>query len=100
MEFNWTNIIKLTGPVGLIGLIFVFLLDKMFNAEIVALLGSEKMFYILSVLIWGLLIALILAVLKYKNNILSEKRSLATGKNKTVKVTYDNGSTHNGDNNF
>lgn len=96
-EGIWGKVIKITGSVGVVGLLLSIFLNKMFNAEIVELLGSEKIFYLLFVLTCGLLIALIFAVLKYKSKSSPEKHSLEMKENK---VTYNNGSTHNGDNNF
>lgn len=100
MDKAWTDIIKVTGAVGVIGLLISLLLPYLFSEQIVGLLGSEKMFYLIVVLVCGLLIALIVSILKSKESKpQSSKDESPKAPNKKIDVTY-NESTHNGDNNF
>jgi len=100
MDKAWIKIISITGAVGVVGLLFSILMNNMFNSEIVTLLGSEKLFYILILLICGFTMALIIAIMKPKGETQSVGQSKSSELSKQIDVTYDNGSTHNGDNKF
>jgi phosphotransferase system glucose/maltose/N-acetylglucosamine-specific IIC component len=97
MDKAWTKIITVTGAVGVIGLLFSLLMNHFFNIEIANLLGSEKLFYIIVMIICVFAVAIVLAILKPKDSGVS---SSSNPSSKEIKITYDNESTHNGDNNF
>ena len=100
MDKTWTKIISITGAVGVVGLLFSILMNNVFNTEIVTLLGSEKLFFILVLLVCCFSIALFTAIIKSRGAADADSSNAATESKKNIKVTYDNGSTHNGDNNF
>ena len=99
MDKVWIKIISITGAVGVVGLLISILMTNMFSSEIVNLLGSERLFFILILLICGFLMVLILAIMKPKSETKSVNHTKSTEPSKHIKVKYD-GSTHNGDNNF
>lgn len=96
MDKAWIKIISVTGAVGVIGLLFSTLMLNLFSPEIVSLLGSEKTFYIILLLIGVFAIGLVIAILKPKK--LAETSSTAAP-NKKIDIKYES-STHNGDNRF
>lgn len=100
MDKTWIKIISITGSVGVVGLIFVTLMKKFFNAEIINLLGSGEFFYILVLLICGLIIIMLFAIMKSKAVQQDASSSKSSASNKDVDINYTGGSTHNGDNNF
>ena len=81
--------IKVTGSVGVIGLIFSILVKLIFQHEIITLFGSDRMFYIVVLIISILGAAIIIAVLKGSK---PDKGS--------PKVVYKGNSKHEGDNRF
>jgi hypothetical protein len=94
-----TAISKTKSAVGVVGILFVFLTTYIFSDEIISLFGSEKMFYLTVLLIVVFFIALLIAILFKKPEV--EKAQIDSKPiKKDIKVTYDKGSTHNGDNNF
>jgi len=96
LDKAWIKIISVTGAVGVVGLLFSTLMVKLFSHEIVSLLGSEKIFHIIIVLIGVFAIGLILAILKPK--VQAEISAQATP-NKNINIKYES-SNHNGDNHF
>lgn len=99
MDKAWIDIIKVTGAVGVVGALFSLLLNHLFSEQIINLLGSEKMFYLIAVIVCGLLIALIVSILKSKDKTNKIAPNTGTPPSKKIDVTY-NDSMHNGDNNF
>ena len=96
MDKAWVKIISLTGAVGVIGLLFSTLMLNLFSPEIVSLLGSEKTFHIILLLIGVFAIGLILAILKPKS---PAETPVMPAPNKKIDMKYES-STHNGDNRF
>lgn len=99
MDKAWIDIIKVTGAVGVVGALFSLLLTHLFSEQIINLLGSEKMFYLIAVIVCGLLIALIVSILKSRDKADKTAPNTDTQPSKKIDVTYTE-STHNGDNNF
>lgn len=89
MDPIWKTAIKVTGAVGVIGLLFSNLIVILFGEEIITLFGSDRMFYIAVLLICIFGIAIITAILKNTNS-----------KGDTAKVIYKDNSKHRGDNRF
>lgn len=100
MDKAWIKIITITGSVGVVGFLFSILMSHLFNAEIVNFLGSEKLFFILVLLILGLIMALLFAIMKPKGNSQISASSASSEPGKNIEISYDHGSTHIGDNNF
>lgn len=94
MDKAWIKIISVTGAVGVIGYLFSLLMLNLFSDAIISLLGSEKVFYVIVMLIAVFAIALILAILKPK-----EQKKASDSGDKSISVSYKD-STHNGSNNF
>lgn len=99
MDKAWIDIIKVTGAVGVVGALFSLLLSHLFSEQIISLLGSEKMFYLITAIVCGLLIALIVSILKSKDQVNKTVKNPDNNPSKKIDVTYTE-STHNGDNNF
>jgi len=99
MDKAWIKIISITGAVGVVGLLISILMTNMFSSEIVNLLGSERLFFILVLLICGFLMVLVFAIMKPKSESKPANHTTPSEPSKNIKVKYD-GSTHNGDNNF
>lgn len=99
MDKAWTDIIKVTGAVGVVGALFSLLLSHLFSEQIISLLGSEKVFYLITIIVCGLLIALIVSILKSKDKTNKTAPHPDNKPNKKIDVTYTE-STHNGDNKF
>lgn len=100
MDSAWIKIIKITGSVGVVALLLSLLMNHLFNEQIINVLGSEKIFFIIVLIASGLLVSLLVAINKPKP---SKKLSNPDEQNRTsknIEITYDNGSKHNGDNNF
>ncbi len=51
MDKAWIKIIKVTGAVGVVGLLLSLFMNHMFNEQIVNILGSEQLFFILLLLL-------------------------------------------------
>lgn len=98
MDRAWVKIISVTGSVGVVALLLSLFLSSVFNEEIVASLGSERLFFILVFLAFGLLVSLLLAILRPKGGGASTAPNEKSGKD--IDINYGEGSTHNGDNNF
>lgn len=96
LDKAWIKIISLTGAVGVMGLLFSTLMLKLFSSEIVSLLGSERTFYIIILLIGAFAIGLIVAILK--PNVGAEKPA-PTAPTKNINLKYER-SKHDGDNHF
>jgi zinc transporter ZupT len=106
MDKVWLTAISKTGAVGVVGLIISILINKIFNAEIINLLGSERLFFVLMLLVTGLLMALVIAITmpktaeKSSNSRNSRSPRSSPKQDKDISITYNDDSTHNGDNNF
>ena len=98
MDKAWIKIITITGSVGVMGLLLSTLMMHLFSNEIVNLLGSDKLFYLIIIILCIIAVGLVFAILKPKQPEKAPSSSVAPKKD--VKVTYDNGSTHHGNNNF
>lgn len=94
MEGIWAKAIKATGSIGVVAFLLYTVLNYLFSEQIVILFGSEKMFMITIGITAILLIILLVAILKPKEQPISP---IQTG---SPKVNYRDNSTHNGDNNF
>jgi nitrate reductase gamma subunit len=89
MDPFWKVAVRATGAVGVIGLLFSMLLKALFQQQIIDLFGSDKMFYIVILVICIFGLALLLAI--------------AMGKHRATKgssVVYRDNSKHQGDNRF
>lgn len=89
MDPIWKVAVKATGAVGVVGLLFSLLLKAVFQQQIIDLFGSDKMFYIVILIICVFGLALLLAI--------------AIGKHRATKgpsVVYRDNSKHQGDNRF
>jgi len=95
---GWEKIIKITGSVGLVGLLFTLLMTHLFEPKILELLGSEKVFYMIIALTCMLFIALITAITRPAQQP-PQPSSSPSNDNKRINVSYEK-STHTGDNNF
>lgn len=95
---GWDKIIKITGSVGLVGLLITLLMKHFFEPNILELLGSEKVFYMIIALTCALFVALIVAI-KRPAQQSPQPSSSTNNDNKRINVSYEK-STHNGDNNF
>ena len=100
MDAAWVKIIKVTGAVGVIGLLFSLIINNLFNSEIIKLLGSESVFFLLTMIVCGLIIGLTIAVMKSSNKTTPSTTAPTTTPSKIIDVSYNHGTTHNGDNNF
>lgn len=89
MDAIWKTAIKATGAVGVVGLLFSILINKIFLQEMIAIFGSDRIFYIVIVLICIFGIAIITAIMQ-KNN----------AKGGSATVIYKDHSRHKGDNRF
>lgn len=67
MDKIWGVAIKTTGPVGVVGLIIWTLIHFLFREDVIELFGSDKLFAISVVIISCLLIALLTAILVYRD---------------------------------
>ena len=89
MDPIWKTAIKVTGGVGVVGLLFSLLIESLFQEKIISMFGSDRMFYIVMLLICILGVAIITAIIKGSNN-----------DSGTPKVIYKDNSKHHGDNRF
>lgn len=89
MDAIWKTVIKVTGSVGVVGLLFSILIKNLFHEEIITLLGSDRLFYIIILLICIFGIAIIVAIIS-KNGAMG----------KFIKIIYKGHSKHEGDNRF
>ncbi|QHS14662.1 hypothetical protein [Shewanella sp. Arc9-LZ] len=106
MDNFWVKVIKVTGYVGVIAFLFTLLMEYVFSESIIALLGSEKVFYIIVALLAIFTLCILIALLKpphRDDNKAKNNHSQPTEHNKEKKdisVTYTGESTHNGNNLF
>ena len=89
MDPIWKTTIKVTGAVGVVGLLFGILIEMLFQKEVITLFGSDRMFYIVVLLICIFGIAIITAIIKNTNT-----------RGGAPKVLYKDNSKHQGDNRF
>ena len=99
MDKAWIRIIKVTGSVGVVGLLLSLLMNHLFNKQIIDILGSEKLFFILVLIVCCLFVALIFAIKTPKSTLPLNNDHGQSEPSKKIDITY-NSSTHNGDNNF
>jgi len=88
MEKFWEKALTATGSVAVVGFILTILINNLFEEEIINLFGSEKLFYLIMVILCILGCALLIAILK--NNIQSPKQDVVDEKNggtKTATIT-------------
>lgn len=85
----WKTAIKVTGAVGVVGFLFSGLMKYLFQEEIINLLGSDRVFYIIIMLICIFGISIVSAIII--------KNSTQNGSG-SPKVIYKDNSTHKGDN--
>lgn len=67
MDKIWNTAIKVTGPVGVVGLLLGVLMNFLFREDVLALFGTDKAFILAVILISCLFIALITAILVYRD---------------------------------
>jgi hypothetical protein len=67
MDKTWITAIKVTGPVGVVGLLLGTLMKFLFSEDVIALFGSEKVFILAVILISCFFISLITAILVYRD---------------------------------
>lgn len=67
MDKTWNTAIKVTGPVGVVGLLLWTLMNFVFREDVIALFGSDKVFILVVILVSCLFIALITAILVYRD---------------------------------
>jgi len=89
MDPFWKLAVKTTGAVGVVGLLFSLLLKALFQQQIIELFGSDKMFYIVILVICVFGLALLLAI------VIGKQRGA-----KGPSVVYRDHSKHQGDNRF
>lgn len=102
MVKEWAGIVKVTGSVGVIGLLVSLFMKYFFNEHIISVLGSDRTFYIIVALLCFFFICLLVAILKRSepqpsNSQTSEKTESIK---KDIRVTYQDNATHDGDNHF
>ncbi len=85
----WKTAIKVTGSVGVVGLLFSIVIKLLYQQEIITLFGSDRMFYISILIICIIGIAFIFAILN-KNK----------PKDRSSTVVYKDNAKHQGDNRF
>lgn len=67
MDKIWNTAIKVTGPVGVVGLLLWTLMNFVFREDVIALFGSDKLFVLAVILVSCFFIALITALLVYRD---------------------------------
>jgi hypothetical protein len=65
IEKFWIEAVKVTGPVGVVGFLFWFALNKIFQQEVLALFGTEQKFIIVLILICGLFVVFLAAIFTF-----------------------------------
>ena len=68
MAKEWDGIIKVTGAVGVVGLLFSIFMEHFFSEYITSLLGSDRTFYVVVALVCFFFICLMTAILKGKGS--------------------------------
>ncbi|ELL4667634.1 hypothetical protein Q5V23_001437 [Vibrio fluvialis] len=96
---EWEGIIKVTGAVGLVGLLFALLMRHFFSEQIISLLGSDRVFSIIIALVAIFFILMIIALLNRSSSV-NEPNNTTSPTKKEVIVTYRDNANHNGDNKF
>ena len=86
MEKFWLKAVSVTGPVAVVGFIFVLFMKHLFDERIVEIFGSDRFFYIVVGILCILAIALILTILKHK----SGQPGVATSRSETKTATIEN----------
>lgn len=99
---EWEGIIKVTGAVGLVGLLFALLMRHFFSEQIISLLGSDRVFFIIIALVAIFFILMIIALLNRSSSVNESKEpnNTTSPTKKEVIVTYRDNANHNGDNKF
>ncbi|MUK37095.1 hypothetical protein GNP82_05970 [Aliivibrio fischeri] len=98
---EWEGIIKITGSVGLVGLLFALLMQHFFSEQIISLLGSDRVFIIIVALVAIFFILMIIA-LSNRSRTSSENEQPITSDpaKKEIIITYRDNANHHGDNKF
>ena len=98
---EWAGIVKVTGAVGVVGLLFSLFMEHFFSERIISVLGSDRTFYIVVALVCFFFICLLTAILKRQDPQATPQASpKSESSKKDITVTYRDNSTHNGNNNF
>jgi hypothetical protein len=107
---SWVKVIAITGSVGVFAFLFSLLMSHVFSEKIVDLLGSEKIFHIIVAFISIFAICTLVALFKPRRQSdrdpsgnISESETpkpQSESLKKEISVTYNDNSTHNGDNHF
>lgn len=98
---EWEGIIKVTGSVGLVGLLFALLMQHFFNEQIISLLGSDRVFIIIVALVAIFFILMIIALSNRSgSDSESGQKNTPSPEKKEIIVTYRDNANHNGDNRF
>ncbi len=98
---EWAEIVKVTGAVGVVGLLFSLFMKHFFSEHITTLLGSDRTFYIVIALVCFFFICLLTAILKRQDSqATTQFPPKNAGIKKDISVTYRDSSIHNGDNHF
>jgi hypothetical protein len=109
LDKSWTKIIAITGSVGVFALLFSLLMRQVFNENIINLLGSERVFYIIICLLFVFTTGILIALLKPSSTknipegygtLPDSTQPQPSNNNKDISVTYKDNSTHNGSNHF
>ncbi len=92
----WKLIVKNTGYAGVICFVLHQVVDRIFQKEIYDLIGGEKVFILILVILGALTVALITAI----RSSTAKSNSSPAGFRAGPTVNYKDSSTHNGDNRF
>jgi hypothetical protein len=98
MDKFWIKALTVTGSVGVVAYLISEFMNHFFKKEIIDLLGSDRIFYIIISFISLFSIALIIAILK-PHKLADPQTPQSTPSSKNINVSYKK-SSHNGDNNF
>lgn len=94
MDRIWTSIIKVTGAVGVVAFLIYTLLNYIYSDQIIKLFGSDRLFLLTFIIIVAILIIFFAAI------VVSKKDIKTSSKSSNPHVTYNDKSSHHGDNNF
>jgi len=106
MDKAWLEVIKITGVVGVIALLFYVVINYIYSDKIIELFGSDRMFVLSIVIVSAVFVILLIAILKHKDKTSEAIEEGNAGvdikiiKTEGPKVTYQDNAKHNGDNNF
>lgn len=86
MDNFWKEAVKVTGPVAVVGFIIAYVLENVFQKDILEMFGSDRAYYLTVFIIAALLVTLILSVMFHGKKSPGIRERDSDKQSRTVKI--------------